>query len=145
MHSTQFLSSSKNLDFIHSTQFLSTSKNLDFMHSTQFLSSSKNLDFMHSTQYLSTSKNLDFVHKFKFYNAQVPYFIWNLDYFGVKQTRTFKFHVEHSVHNSLSIFFVPSSCQGLIQRNGVQINSIVYSSSVHLHLHRKRTQLADKP
>ena len=62
--------------------------------------------------------------------------LWN-----VILKQTVKFFVKHSVYYRSSILFASASGQSFIERDGIQVNCIIYSSSVHLNLQWKQETL----
>lgn len=62
--------------------------------------------------------------------------LWN-----VILKQTVKFFVKHSLCYCSSILFASASGQSFIERDGIQVNCIIYSSSVHLNLQWKQETL----
>ena len=62
--------------------------------------------------------------------------LWN-----VILKQTVKFFVKHSLYYCSSILFASTSGQSFIERDGIQVNCIIYSSSVHLNLEWKQETL----
>ena len=62
--------------------------------------------------------------------------LWN-----VILKQTVKFFVKHSLYYCPSILFASASGQSFIERDGIQVNCIIYSSSVHFNLQRKQKTL----
>ena len=65
----------------------------------------------------------------------------SLTFWNVILKQTVKFFVKHSLYYCSSILFASTSGQSFIERDGIQVNCIIYSSSVHLNLQGKQETL----